>query len=511
VFDLLIPFEESSDAKLRGNASYAYAALVESPSTEVRDRARDRLLSVIGMEAPAGAGVDWERRFASRALEAFRGLPPEEFEHCSKEVVRLSNDGELPAQRSMFARFALSINEVGKQRVPLGWLPTLRMLWRAGRPGLGTSLWAAIWRSFLVYFAIWWVADSAGAKVDSNGSVQILAIWMLTSTALVLLSLGGRFQHSKLVHAEDVLLCALAFALLGWLSLELDSATTVGPAGIATNVLIGFILGAALRLRRWIANATGGVVPRGLALWEPVAHFAIATLMCMTASFLGGNSRALGAAWAVLAPTVLIVSSLDEWLARKAVQPLRPPSGRTINPGWVLGPGVVSVVAALWWGFVNWGINIGNDPWLFKDPATINLPDDLVGPQLEVPKMNLGTRVPYRIKKPGPYRFSATPATPDKPIELHIVAPGGIDDPPTQVSGAQGPAVIEQDFERGSYRVCMAPVDSKGCDESASKVKTFSDFGAALIGTQGGSPSQAAARPRLVVSVGRSASAPAAK
>ena len=47
IFELVRPFAEADDPKLRGNAVHAYAALLESPEENVRRQARDELLASV--------------------------------------------------------------------------------------------------------------------------------------------------------------------------------------------------------------------------------------------------------------------------------------------------------------------------------------------------------------------------------------------------------------------------------------------------------------------------------
>jgi hypothetical protein len=89
IFELIAPFSESADARLRGNAVLALAALVVGKDKDLGQRAMTEIVRVMSAE-PGGAGaLDWQRRFVARSLDAFARLQPAE----RQSSLRLSSSG----------------------------------------------------------------------------------------------------------------------------------------------------------------------------------------------------------------------------------------------------------------------------------------------------------------------------------------------------------------------------------------------------------------------------------
>lgn len=315
MFDLLTPFAESTDARLRGNAAHAYAALVESsPHPEVRERARERLIELVatGAHGSGAAGMEWERRFAERALEAFQQLPPATFDDCSQRLLDRALNTEAPEQRRTLSRFFLSLNEIAARQLRIGWLKTQQLLRGAGRPGVGLSLFASAWRSLLVWVGLLVVLTSSLDNFKSSRFDDIAMLSIGACMVLVLASTVSQFRHAWRIGAIDIALCAAVMGMLGAASMAVLRDDTEQPAAaMALGTALGLVLGAALRARRWLPAALKADMFRSLAAWEPVIVFAATTLLCMAASMLSGKPQTAGLCWMVLAPTAVVVSWQD--------------------------------------------------------------------------------------------------------------------------------------------------------------------------------------------------------
>jgi hypothetical protein len=484
VFALLDAFAEAADAKLRGNAVYALAALVESPRASISERAREQLVALIGMES-GGTGPEWTRRFASRAIDALRSLPDQEFERCRGLILTQCSEGPSAAQRGEYARFSLVLDEFVPPARPHSWLQSQRLLWHAGRPGFWWSVWGGAWRCVIVGLMLMVVAILLVPDITSTEVMAHLTLATGASSLLAVTVIGGRFRQGLQAKTVDVLICAVFFALLAALATFWSDDVIAGHE-VWLNALLGLLVGALLRSRKWLAGRSNSSML--LAPWEPLVYFCAATLLFEIAAFAGRNAQALAAAWITLAPTAATLGWLDGWLLRMVKPPMVPPGARTENPWKSVAPAVLLVGAAIGLGGANWMNNVGfhplnRAPFVPTTVSTVVLPDDIQSATTSPFHLAPGERRRVQIKQEAGYRFSAYPVE-GKKVQLILTTAMDFDDPAPATSIGDKPATIEQVFPVGPYSLCLRePPDSESdCDQSpSSKMYSMLDFGTALL------------------------------
>lgn len=345
VFDLIEPFAECGDAKLRGNAVLAYAALASGDDVRFHEPARNGLVEVL-LTAPPGGDAEWLQRFGARALEAMRNLPQEPREGVRGELLRRCEDaGAMPSQRRGAARLLLEFDEQLMSSRPLGWLQYTRLTWSAGRERVLRSLFAATWRAFMLYVAVAVPIGMTDSKVPEWLAAALL-MWTLSACIQAVVWIGGRIRPGTVVRWADTGIAAATFALIG-----AASTAWVGEDDQAVHVVlggaIGTLAGAALRAWHWrpLRLNPEPTIPERLI--DALGCVAALTLGLWVASYLGLPQQVLAACFTVLTVATLLSAWLDRWADSTGPQPLAPRSQRQ-REGWSrLGPAASLVAVSL--------------------------------------------------------------------------------------------------------------------------------------------------------------------
>jgi hypothetical protein len=489
VFDLIASFGEAADARLRGNATYAYAALARESDPQVRRRALEELVRVISADPTGLGGADWERRFASRALDAIRQLPETDRHWIGSELLVASAGS--PGQRRAVAQFLLEANEPPDRLCPLSWTQVVRLNWRAGRPAVWPTLWAVSWRSSLVWTVIAWATID---YVDSSGTTFLAGVLGAAAMApLALLSIAGRFRPPRTAWLVDTAVCAGISALLAVLATWLlpDESTRHAASSLVIAGAMGLLLGGAFRAHRWYSATHAHQTSGWARLLRPVAMFCLATLGFTAAAYAGADGHAMGAGWSAFAPAAFLTGWLDIWLESHGPQPLRLARTDTRNGAWTLAATAAALVLATA-QIVRYNVNgnLGLNIDVLEQLDAIKAPAAREDKAERTVEVRHGLRVPLSVGERARYRVTAD-MPPGSPADtLSLFGNGGrliADGTSTETS----PASIEHELDRGVYQVCLSPATTDLC----SRTLEFDDLparGAAVVSR----PTAAADMPR---------------
>jgi hypothetical protein len=337
--ELIRPFTESPDARLRGNAIVALSALVESTNPDLSQDARDELVRVLCAE-PGGSGLDWQRRFMVISVDAIRQLGRAVSESVGRKVFESLDASREPMQQAAIARLILAACDGGRLPWSIGWRQFRRCTSLAGRPSFWLGVWAALWRLGIVWLAIYVGAlmlDDVTGKTGqfSEGDLLdysiLLAIGSAVALGIVLsLSIPGNVRPPRKVYVLDTIVCALAggfFVPLGTLLMLPDGHRLSEDWDIlrlADIFLLGALVAAGVRALRW-ANDFIALEPEEYGnVVRPAAAIGLSTVACVAAAHLGMETEVAAATFPVLVAGAVVLASTDVWLEEKGPRSLRP-------------------------------------------------------------------------------------------------------------------------------------------------------------------------------------------
>ena len=456
VYDLIAAFAEAADARLRGNAAHALSVLASGADVAVSERARDDLLQVLSAE-PGGIGMDWQRRFVPRALDAVRQLPESHRQWICDGLLKVTNSSTTElTQRQATARLTLAGAAPSLALWNLNWLQYFRLTRLAGKPGFWSGVWAVGWRSALGWFLALALLPALFAQFKDDISDLTSSAWeplLLGASGLsvlVYLSLPGRLRPPRYVWVADVAVSAALFGILAVVGTSIFAPReSLFPLIVAA--ILGAAIGAATRTLRW-SGAWSRIEPEDTARFlRPLTALVIATTTCMIVAAPRMGVQMLSAVWIVLAPAALVTTLLDLWLEDNGPQPLTPGAPRR-DRRWAvpLAAALGSVVAiAIWFYNVKGHDASGAEPQV----AEVRLPGALArAEQMEIPT-RLNRRVPLIVEEDGWYRIVAVRSHRAEDTVLYVHDKSGAlevrqDDPE--------PPTTTVFLKHGEYTACVA-------------------------------------------------------
>jgi hypothetical protein len=366
--DVVRPFAESSDARLRGNAVVALTALVDESRTDLTDEATAELVRILCAE-PGGVGLDWQRRFAGISINAIGDLDAKRSGLIGSRMLEQVRDSREPAQQMAVARLILTACDHGRRLWPISWRQFRRCANLAGRPGFWQCVWAAFWR-----LSIAWIVIAVGSEMIDEAVLQAefedltdKAASAATLTAFGLafvmrLSIPGNLRPPRHVYVRDIVFNAVLFGLFapfGALAvLPSDHLVWSDDSQLLLSLLGLFVLAAviaaAVRCMRWVSALTV-LEPDGTSHFvRPATALGIATAACVAAAYVGMAADIAAAAFLGIVPAAVTLSLLDIWLEEKGPRTLLPAPARK-ERRWVL-PVLAAVSIIGTYGFA--GINL---------------------------------------------------------------------------------------------------------------------------------------------------------
>ena len=412
VFELIEPFAEAPDPRLRGNAVYALAALVNVRKGSLGERAKNEIVRIVTAEA-GGDSMDWQRRFAARALDALHHLPEADQKWIGDRILDFFANTRVQTQRAAIARFMLSALERAQGLWKASWLRYMRLARLMGRPNFGRCLWSAAWRYALVWLSVVAVLASLAPRfsdITSYISEPYLSIGVLS--LLTRFSLSGRLRAPLRIRLADIAVCGGFFAALAAAGsvIILGHETELSAAALSTfprlieAAGLGFVVGVLVRSLRWVA-VSAEVAPADTAeILRPLGALVAATGVCIGSTYLGVDYDIASAAWLVLAPTSAVAASLDLWLEKQEPQPLITTEARK-DRQWavpvsaaLLGLVVGFAILRNWTGYV--------DLAAAGTQGTVQLPEVLGQEGSKTLPVRLGSIVPIIVTEERQYNIT---------------------------------------------------------------------------------------------------------
>jgi hypothetical protein len=494
IFGLIAPFGESTDARLRGNAVQALAAVVGGPDKSLRQQAMDEIVRVVTAE-PSGSGArDWQRRFSARCLDALARWQPAERQSVGQQIMAASSSSREPERRAAIARLSLAAMAHDRRLWTAGWIRWLRLARLAARSGFWITLWAVLWRTAVVC-AIFTLAEAflpwVNNRSDEFGGgvgryILIALVTAATLTISALLSIFGKIRPPLGISIADTAISAATFVLLiiivtalQWLTPELTPELFSAWDVLALCVL-GFVLGALVRAVRWVALEVA-IEPNGAAVAvRPLAAFAVTTVFCIVAGKLGMPMRIAAEGWMVLAPATMIAAWLDVWLEDREQHPLSEGRNRT-DTRWAI-PVLAGSAIILSWLLINRNLHHAKK----QDEAFQSAPlhDGRQSTQV-IEKMPLpgtvaagfGHRIPVADVE-GSYEIVAK-TNPNERITLFLIEGTPPDQQVLEKSSSNPPTITKKLEKNRKYFICVMPEDQRNC--SLLMVQTLRDFDMLVI------------------------------
>lgn len=413
-FELIEPFAEAPDPRLRGNAVYALAALVNVRKGSLGERAKNEIVRIVTAEPAGGGGMDWQRRFVARALDALHHLPEPDQKWVGDRVLDLFAITRGQTQRAAIARFMLSALERAQGLWKVSWLRYMRLARLAGRPNFGRCLWSAAWRCALVWLSVAaLLANLARGFPEKNPYMFELFLSIGVLSLLTRFSLSGRLRAPLRIRLADIAVWGGFFAALAaagsviilWHETELSVEELRTFPRLIEAAGLGFVVGVLVRGLRWVA-VSAELAPADTAeILRPLGALFAATGICIGSTYLGVDYDIATAAWLVLAPTSAVGASLDLWLEKQEPQPLITTEARNDHQ-WALpaSAALLGLVAgfAIW---MNW--TTGNlDLAAAGTQGTVRLPEVLGQEGSKTLPVRLGRSVPFIVTKERQYNFT---------------------------------------------------------------------------------------------------------
>jgi hypothetical protein len=490
IIELIEPFSESTDPRLRGNAVFALAALVSSSDATIARQAEEQLVQAVTSE-PGNAGADWRRRFTQRALAAVGRLLPEARSRIAKQANETLRNAREPSQRASIATFLIAASTSGGPLPSIGWLKLIWLSILAGRPGFWQSVWAATWRISLVTSVFALAISLLPNELQPNSNeissrvIDIVGIATVFLSLLAFFSVTGRSVPSSRVQLIDVAISGASLLLLAGIGvnfLVIIGLNNNNPKFLSSPFLlaranpvvlfqacgIGLLVGAAVRGMRWAATSFA-IEPEGLEyLLRPTVAFCVTSCSCIAVAYLWLDASIAGAAWILLAPAAAVASWLDLWLEGRGPQPLS--MRRRSNQQVAVLPVVAIVSAFIMIVSVYRNVStVSFTPWL-KQPGSMTAEA----------KTLVGRPVSFNTEKDAQYNisFRASELT-----GLALVVQredGGV----ISTLENQDPSAITSQLSKGRYVACVknATTARSGC--RTFQVSATVEVAAFLVGGQ---------------------------
>jgi hypothetical protein len=490
IFDLIAPFSESADARLRGNAVQALAALVGGRDKSLHQQAMDEIVRVVTAEPSGSGALDWQRRFAARSLDALARLQPAERQLVGQRILATSSSQREPERRAAIARLSLAAMGHDRRLWTAGWIRWLQLVRLAARSGFWITLWAVLWRTAAVC-AIFQSAEAAapwfsrgeefGESIGRYIVIALVIAMILTISAL--LSISGRIRPPLGISIADTAVSAATFVLLiiivtAWQELTPEFTTELSVRDVLALCALGFVLGALVRAARWVALAAA-IEPNGTAVgFRPLAAFAVTTLVCILAGKLGMHMRAAAEGWMVLAPATMIAAWLDVWLEDREPHPFSEGRARTDSRWAIPVLAGSAIILSGWLIYQNLTHALEGDAALQLTPLQDGLQSAQVIEKVRLPSTSdsnsattvtagFGHRIPMDADVEGSYEIVAK-ANPDERITLFLIKRTPDQHIVAKSSGDQlHPPIITKKLEKGSdYSICVMPEAQPNCSLS---------------------------------------------
>lgn len=496
IFELIAPFSESADARLRGNAVLALAALVGGQDKDLGQRAMTEIVRVMSAEPGAAGALDWQRRFVARSLDALARLQSADRQSIGRQIFANLSAAREPQRRAAIAQLSLAAMEHDRRFWTAGWIRWLRLSRFAARSGFWITVWAVLWRTTVV----WMIFGSGAAfvinewlipeKTLSNDVVEhaavIGAITWVVLTISAILSIPGSIRPPLWICFIDTVISAIMFSMLTMLCVRLewipdlfDWSTALTPTLSTWDKLficvLAVVLGGAIRALRW-ATTVVETEPTGTAVFlRPLAALGLTTLLCIAAGRLGMDMRAAGIGWMVLLPAAVTAAWLDVWLANSEPHPLSRRRARA-DRRWAI-PALAGSAIVLSGYLVT--ANLKN---AWQKDAELSQPAQLME-KAQLPGRSgsnelspgFGHRIRLGGEVEGNYQFVAK-ANANEQITLFLMEDSSERHVVDSDSGDERePPTITVELKKGhKYFVCVMPEDQPSC--SLSSVANFRDF-----------------------------------
>jgi hypothetical protein len=487
IFSLIAPFSESTDARLRGNAVQALAALVGGEDKGLRQQAVEEIVRVMSAEPGGSGALDWQRRFSARCLEALARLQPADRQLVGQQILATSFSVRERERRVAIARLNLAAMEHDRRFWTAGWMGWLRLLRLAIRPGFWLTVWAALWRTAVVWVILmlamaavfkFVLAPSVGPAGTFSDDLLQHFLWIGGLTAAIftvsaLLSISGSIRPPLGICIADTFVSAIMLAILTILGVWVDlDPEFLGPT-VSANVsvrdklslcILGFVLGAAIRALRWVAVAVE-TEPNGTAVgFRPLAALGVTTLACIIASWLGMDISAAATGWIILTPATIIAAWLDVWLENSEPHPLAQIRAHA-DSRWTWATPMVAALAILLSGYLV-GSNLKNGSSKYAalqslGAGEVQLPGSSGSPSTSTAEF--GHQIRLRGDVEGSYQFIVKTDASEQ-ITLILVQDGPGPDRHVVDRSSSNPPTITGQLEKGAkYFLCVMPEDESSC------------------------------------------------
>jgi len=470
--DLIEPFVDSNDPYLRGNAVQALAILAGTPDSGLASRAEELLAQALA-SGPASADPQWQRRFRARALDALRELGPAQREGVLKSVMRSHRRSTDRLQQTAVG--ILLLEAIGSKLFSsTNWYGLNRLMASVGALNFWTVAWAVAWRAGLLFLALITLISMLPADilVDADREINQLSAFGVSAlypplVILTLVSCVGRPNLPVRYHVMEMAASGLALALICTVGtfVLLRSVSDLADVGEAFDLLgkassgqllrlgiLGFVVGAGVRLIRWMPKGEGLAASRLRQMWAVL----VATVASMIAAWLGLSATNSGAAWIAMVLAAALVATLDIWLERKGPD-LAASSGAQIRP-WFVSFGCLVLL------FVTIGYrNVGNmvselSRKAIEKPvaAAIMIPEDLREGAIER-EGSIPLSLVVKVNREEPFTIYAKPYP--ETVDIAIFAKATDKGSYSRKVDNNGPEQIEEladNFPKGIYSVCVA-------------------------------------------------------
>lgn len=456
VFELIAAFGESTDPRLRGNAVYALAALLKREDGAFGHRARSELLRILF--GPPEGGETGQRVFVERALDALKALDVADRRSLRDALREQQHGNRDPAQSKWIARLQLTGSEPAVDCFePGGWWRYLRLTWAAGRPSFWANMWAATWRTTVVWSPL--LAGLMFFEVPSEAAI----LWPWTALCMGLLasiSLAGRIAPPNRVRWADTAVCAALFGLLA-IGAEAVLPEMLGHPSAGTLVPLAVATSALVRWLRWLSVSTS-IEPSGLPpLLRPASAFLSVSLACALWAQLGGEGRHAMAAWLLLAPAGSVAAWLDIYLDRHGTG-AQLPRLRTRRE-WLL-PSIASAAAGLVLLVAANQVRVAGG-----EHGAVSLPGGLSASGAVVISTRLNALTPIDVQEDGFYaitgggRARANSLSIERDGMDHVLVVFDHRQESLDSADSPEPPTLKRALTKGRYFVCIADRSERRC------------------------------------------------
>jgi hypothetical protein len=431
---VILPFVESSDARLRSNAMHALAALVTKSDQNLANQAEKQLLRALMLDF-GSAGAEWQRRFWQSAFDALGRIPEEARIRIANEADKNLINTRDPAERARIAGLLIALRAAGCLPAA-GWSKMLRLTFDAGRAGLLRTVWAVIWRmavaTLLFGCAIFGLSPVSQVSGENIAS-RLFDVWILGSLCLIILmyfSLSGKAIEFRRLWSFDIIMSAIIFSILagvgrllldntgardGWPLFEKAFALLDGRSLIAAieGCLLGFLIGGAIRSMRWIVDVYVIEAAETKSVSRAMLAVLVTTLACWGAAVMGMDPHSAGAAWVVLVPTSAAASLLDVWLERQPPQSLLLKQKKYYVSGTVQSAIIIAAAALALITYFRDGNRVSGPSF---DQVAISFPADSIQNGKKSLETGFGVPAQFEITGTDTYQIQITAEAPGDPV-----------------------------------------------------------------------------------------------